>query len=377
MKEFKLKKNVKICFILIALIIIIIFIINLFKVKSYSLEYNIEDYEISENYDNNDLFYYYEIKYNNLVYSFVYEHDYLKEKKLISNVKAYENDDYTCLLIDSSYLSTYPLCSHKENLIDYHLIPEELKEEFKSYYKEEDNEETEYNNYRLYNSDNDLFIWAYKGFNYIRGKDVERIELFKKDIYDISLATRINNYILVPDYEQEYNFNKVYLINTESLEIEEWALKYDISFDSYILGTHDKSIFLVDRKNKIEYELVPHKQKMRIVGTKHKNGILYKNNKEQSISLNKLSSDNQHFVYKSFYEYSVEDNNLYLNYINSDLKIKVSNQKISSIIHSNKDKVYYLVKDTLYKYSLKDGEEKVMTYTEWQFNYNNMIFVNN
>ena len=77
MKEFKLKKNVKICFILIALIIIIVFIINLFKVKSYSLEYNIEDYEISENYDNNDLFYYYEIKYNDLVYSFVYEHDYL------------------------------------------------------------------------------------------------------------------------------------------------------------------------------------------------------------------------------------------------------------------------------------------------------------
>ena len=40
-------------------------------------------------------------------------------------------------------------------------------------------------------------------------------------------------------------------------------MKYDISFQSRIVGVNNKSIFLVDEKNKEMYEIVPHKKKIR------------------------------------------------------------------------------------------------------------------
>ena len=62
------------------------------------------------------------------------------------------------------------------------------------------------NNYDIYNGEDELYIWSYKGFNYIKDGKIKRINIFKDDIYEIPLATKINKYIVVPNYEQEHNF---------------------------------------------------------------------------------------------------------------------------------------------------------------------------
>ena len=63
MKKYRLKKSAKIVLILIliAIIALILFIISLFSSKSYSLEYNVDNYAINENYDKEEKVYYYEI----------------------------------------------------------------------------------------------------------------------------------------------------------------------------------------------------------------------------------------------------------------------------------------------------------------------------
>lgn len=375
-KKYKLKKSAIIimCLILIAAIALIILVIS--KTHSYSVEYNIEEFGISENYDRTEKLFYFEITYNNIDYNFIYNSKHIKEKKLIKNIAKYEKDDYICLQIESDYVSSNPLCSNKEGLIDYHLVPEDIKKEFNDYHETTPKDETTYENYKLYDTENKILIWSYKGFNYINNNDISFIKLFDKDIYDIPHATKINNYIVIPNYEQEYNFNEVYIIDLDSSEIDKWTLDYDISYDSYVLGINDKSIFLIDNKAKREYELVPHKKRMRIVASSNRQGVVYNNNIQEKVSMNKLISSNYTFTMKNNYKFNIQDNTLYLSYLDKEIKTKISTQEISSIVHIKEDTVYYLVDDTLYKYNIKYGETKLVTYSEWEYNNKNLIFIN-
>lgn len=378
-KKYKIKKSAIIVLVLLILIIVslIFMLISLFKTKSYSLEYNIDNYAISENYNNEGNYYYYEISNNDLKYNFLYKSSYYKEKKLIKEIKEYKDEDYLCLIVRSNYIKSYPLCSYNDSYIDYHLVSEKLQEKISDYYTKSKTIEKKYENYNIFNQDEQLLVWSYKGFNYLNKDNVEFIKIFNKDIYEIPLATKINNYILIPDYEQEYSFNKVYLLNLETIKVEEWNLKYEISFDSYILGTNDKSIYLIDKKNKKEYELVPHKKKMRIVAKSNNQATIYEKGQLSKVSLTKLINKEQTFTYKENYKYQLINNQLYLSYLDSSDLIKVSNQKIDTIISTNEDNVYYLIDDTLYKYNLKYGEVKIIQYSEWKFNYKNLIFINN
>ncbi len=377
-KKYKIKKSAIIFIILILILLtaIIAFILSLFKSKSYSLEYNIDNFDISENFDDKESFYYYEIKYDNTKYSFIYQTDYQKEKKLINNINHYQYEDYQCLTINSETISSVPLCSYKQEQVSFNIIPLEFQKKVPNNFEKIEDKDTNYKNYIIHNSSNNVLIWSYKGFNYINNDDVSFIKVFDKDIYDIPLATKINNYIMIPDYTQQYNFKSVYIINLENKKIDKWELDYEISYDSYVLGTNDKSIFIVDKKASIEYELVPHRKKMRKIAKNDENGIIYVNGEEKSITLNKLITSEESFIYKNLYHYSLENNTLYLTYLDKEDKIKISNNKVKDIVYVNKDNVYYLVEDTLYKYNIQNGEIKLITYSEWNFNYKNLIFIN-
>ena len=375
-KKYRLKKSaITILVIFIFLIALIIFL-SLTGSKSYSVEYNIFEYDISENYDKEKELYYFEITKNKLTYSFIYEKEYLKEKKIIKDIKEYSEDNYTCLTIHGSLINTYPVCSYKNNIIDYHLVPDNLKEKISDYIKIPASIEKTEKHYEIYNTEDKILVWSYKGFNYIKDGSSNLIELFKNDIYEIPLSTKINNYLFIPDYEQKYNFNKAYVMDLDTLEVEEWKLKYEISFDSYVLGTNDKSIFIIDKKNKIEYELVPSKQKMRILAKSHNQGTVYNKGNIQKEPMTKLVTKEYSFTYDKNYNFTLKDKTIYLNYLDSPIKTKISDKEITEIIYSNQDTVFYLVEDTLYRYNLKYGETKIMKYSEWSINYKNLIFIN-
>lgn len=364
-----------ICFIAILFLIIClsVFIINLFKTKSYSLEYKIRKISINENYDKHEKIYYYKITYNSLSYDFIYESNYIKERKLINGIKEYNEDNQTCLIIESKYFTVNPLCSIDNNLVDYHLISKKLYNKIEKYTKETTSTKLNLSNYEIYNTEDTKVLWNYKGINIIKGDHLETIKIFKKDFYDVPLSTLINNYFIVANYEQNYNYNSIYVIDIDTYEMSKWELDDEISFDSYILGTNDKSVYIVDKKNKKEYELVPHKQKMRTVSSS--NGIIYEDGEEKNISMDTLVSQKYSFKDKNHYNYKIIDNTLYLSITDSDIITKVSNNIVDSIVSINKDNVFYLVGTTLYRYNLTYGEVKIMSYSEWEYNNTNVIFI--
>ena len=375
-KKYKLKKGAIIFFIIIAVVLlsIIILLYNALKTKSYTLNYDLKEYSISENYDKKKGLYYFEIEYNGVKYNFINVKKYVRERKLITDVKKYEQDDYVCLLVRSEYISFNPVCSKDKTVIDYHLIPEDLIVEMKRIHYSKDIN-TSYKNYEIKNLNQPVLIWNYKGFDLLSKDKMASIKLFNKDIYNIKLAVIVKDYLFIPDYSENYNFNKAYVIDLKKLTKKEWNLDYDISFDSYILGTHEDSIFLVDKKNKTEYELVPYNRKMRIVGTSNKKGIIYNNDKETKISLTKLASEEQSFTNDQNYKFVIKDKTLYLQYVDSSIKTKISDNDVDKIVYTNNDTVYYLVKDTLYFYNLTYGEVALITYSEWEFNNDNVIFI--
>ena len=378
MKKYRIRKEVYIVLLFLILCFIVMFmLINKVKNKGYSIDYTVDNVDISENYISTDNLYYFDFNYNNIKYNLIVEKDYIKDKKLIDHINKYESEEYTCLDINSEYLDTYPLCSNKENVIDYRLVNDELKEELSSYYHYQENYTGKINNYNMYNKNNNILIWNYKGFNYIKGDKLSTINIFDKDIYEINLSVKINNYIVIANYEQKYNFNEVYVLNLDTEKVEKWKLDYDISFDSYIAGINEYSIFLVDNKNKVEYELVPHKQKMRIVGNKNKKGVIYNNGESEQLSMNKMISDKKTFIYKNNYKFEIEDNKLYMRILENKEKTLISKHDVDKIVYVEKDNVYYISKDNLYKYNLYYGETKLLNYSELEYNKTNMIFINN
>ena len=374
-KKYRLKKSAITILVIFIFLIALTIIFSIFSTKSYSTEYSIFEYDISENYDKEKKVYYFEIIRDELIYPFIYKSEYQKDRKLIKDIKEYKEDDYICLTIHSSIVNTTPLCSYKKQLIDYHLVPETIKEKISTYLKQPFQTEIKESNYEIYNTEDNLFIWAYKGFNYINNGKIKLIKFFEEDIYEIPLATKINNLLFIPDYEQKYNFNKVYIINLDTLEVDEWKLKYEISYDSYVAGTNDISIYIIDKKNKIEYELVPERKKMRILATKSQQATIYENGIARKEPMSKLVTKEQYFNYRGYYNYIVENDTLYMTHLDNTIKTKVSEQKITSLVYTYDDNAYYLVNDTLYRYNLKYGETKLMKYSEWSINYKNLIFI--
>ena len=53
----------------------------------------------------------------------------------------------------------------------------------------------------------------------------------------------------------------------------------------------------------------------------------------------------------------------------------ITNRNVSEFVYANDLNVYYISEDTLYKYNPFLGEEALLQYSEWNFNYQNMVFI--
>ena len=98
------------------------------------------------------------------------------------------------------------------------------------------------------------------------------------------------------------------------------------------------------------------------------------NGKWESISTKELNKGFK-FVYDKKYNYKVVKNKLYSYIDRNDYSTLISDLDVSYIVKQDKMDVYFLSKDTLYKYNPYDGLKKLMKYNEWNFNYKNMIYI--
>ena len=366
-KNVKLKPEIKL-YLIIALVLILLIVI--FIPKNYTKKYIIDNYQIEEKYNKKTKRYSLSIRLDDKVYEYNFENNYIG-KKLIKSIETESNDDASCIINHMKKNKNIVLCIKDNQNIDYRLISDF---DFTKYRNDRDSKYQKIDNIGVYDLMNkNYLIWNYNSFKYFEKDNNGSFKLFNDDYYNVSLATVIGNYLAIPNYESQYNFKEMILVNLKNKNKETWKLNYDVSFESYVLGTYKDSIYLVDKKNKVEYELNVKRKTMDIIGDENREGKILVNNKFENISLIKLVNNNLSFSYGYDQEFVIEGIKLFLKTNNT--KMLVSNQGVNKIIYQTNDYVYYLVKDALYYYDFTYGEVKIMDDFEWNFNSVNKIFI--
>ena len=354
-KKIKLKRRFYLlCFILTVLILLLI---RYFMPKNYLKEYKIDKYTIYERFDKNYNLYYYTLIDDNNKYESVVQKKYISSKGHINSINKIEENDEVCYILNSNKVVVEPICEKNKQQISIYLVSQNMKDKIAYKAKEYEKKEIENEKVKVKATLNhNYFLYNYKGFYWIKNNEIINIPIFNSDIYNVPLITKVDHYIFIPDYENDYYFQKVYILNTITGKVEIWQLK--------------NNIYLIDKHEKIEWELDINKKKIKKVSNQDE-GIIYQDGWVHK-TLNKLMYEENEFITSFGIDYQV-DNGIYK--IINENKILISNKKPSNIIYKNFEEIFYIVDDNLYCYSNYYGEVLLINNFEWNFNYTNMIYV--
>ena len=159
----------------------------------------------------------------------------------MEDIKITKNDNYTCLSFKAKNINLYDVCSNEEGFF----YPNNTNE-----FQKNDT----YKNIQIDSLENHKFLlWNYHEFVYLSPKKNTTISLFNKDLYKLNLIYQTKDYLLVPDYNNDYQFSKINLITFKNGKTSEIKLRYDLYFDSYFLGDYKNKVYLYDNKSELEY----------------------------------------------------------------------------------------------------------------------------
>ena len=344
-----MKKLVVLISSIIIILIIVIIIINI--PKSYQYEYKIDEYNILEKYDKENKIYTFKIKTKDESYDYAFKEDYQKKKGLIKKIKLSNN----CLDVSLKKIDSFSLCQNKDGY-------------YTKYLNDEDNtkKKSSYENIDIYNLNNHTYlIWNYNYFIGLNEKKKEKITLFDNDFLKLDVAMKYQDNLVIGDYNEEYLFDKFYVINAKKMKVDTVKINIPIYLNSYFLGEYQDSLYLFDMQAKQEYEIDLDEGLVYRI-----NPMVLVNGKWEDSSIIKLTNKEEVFTYAENFNYVLENNKLY--YKTSVNKILVSNLDIDKLIYQDGKEAYFLVKDTLYYVHLDKGIKKLLSYSEWQFNNSNI-----
>lgn len=386
-------KLIKTLIILIIIYFVISLILTYFKTETqttYTIKYEKTKLNVIETANFTTNTYNFKITANN-EFNFQIIQDYKKQEKIITEIYYY-NDEYECII---------PIFKNEEILIDmicikdnfttyYHNINDEKINKFVknlNILNDEISEETiKLDSIQIYQDNlitsHYISLTNYTGI-YKINNEFENIKIYDKDQYDHNLSIYIDKYFISPNYNQNYNFNEFLIYDITSSDTKTLKLNDNISYNSYIQGVVDNTIYLFDKENNIQYEINENKV------TKN-NEIKHYNNGIWETITTKEAKENKQFTYanetkENYYQVDEINNELYLyeninNQINvykqtnNQIKFLFQTESIENINYIN-NYLYFSCKDTIYIYSEKFGIKPILKYSELDFNKNIKLYI--
>lgn len=354
------------------ILIFLLFLIFLFSAKNYQKEYEKDNIKVTESYNKTNKAYYFTFTYKDIKLDYLLDINYRHHRNLIDEVKILEEEDSNnfCLIPSGKKLDISPLCYENDQIVHYTNLTSKLKDEISNLYPTKEKRISSYNDIEIYNNDYTYLIWSYNGFYYLNSKENKKIEIFDKELYTINLVGYTNKYLVIADYDSNYTFTNLYTINFKNGNLKKHEINHNIYFDSLFLGYEKNKLYIVDNKESLMYEFNAKNGKFDKVKSK-----VLKNGTWQNVSIKSLINKNEKFEYPTNYNYTFDNDKIYLQYKGSDIKTLIG-ENIKYIVKTDKENIFYLKGDTLYHFTPLKGEEKLLTYSEWNFNYENMIYIN-
>lgn len=377
----------------LSIFIIIYLVLNwiiYFLDDGHNINYNIGNFSVNEILDKDG--YFFILKGENSHLNFKMSHNYNKEEKVLTKLYNKNFSGNNCFLpvFKGGKILTDVLCLKDDILyLGSSLNNLEIDNYFKKYgynpkdYDDNGEKITVSPTITLYknnlSSDNYLALESYTGLTLFNSKDAS-IRLFDKDVYKKPISIFTDKYYLCADYNSEFSFKNLFLVNIVNGEKKSIRSYDDISFDSYIMGVVEEKVYLFDKENKKQYSIDIKNEDVEMIGDK--DNIRFYDGKWVTISLNEALSEKKFFnksnikgydkvdeVFGIYYLYkkSGDDYLVYMMDRRDDIKTFIfKTSKLSDIIYL-KDKVYF--KDgNDYCYYSKDGIRRVITDTEFEFN---------
>ncbi len=406
-----MKKKFALLFTLFILYMVLNLIFNFSK--KYSADYNIfsddEKFVISEQYNiavkKN---YFLTITHNDIVYSYQFGNKYFG-KKIVKDIKYYKDDNMECIL---------PIFKNSELIFD--ITCQDYNSDFQVYYhnisKKDNKIEQLYDGYDnskfLDNNDNyntinlfDIYVdnigknkfsvETYKGIININ-KSVKEVNIFKKDIYNKEIHAYTDNYYIVANYNDVYEFNKFFVVNLSNNSVNELSFNFKISFDSYIQGIDGDYIYLLDTENKKQYKIDCKSMSITEIGSLNKGVRVYKNGVWSDTSFNNVLENNEGFDFKNNTTYVNDNiiidkqNNYLYKYVKYNDRYNVYKSNLitpnirlylfytnnyNKIIYKDGN-VYFQNDDIIWLYNEFSGLKKIIQSNELLFNENILFHAN-
>lgn len=409
--------NEKIKKYFLILIIIIIFLIIVVN-KNHKIIYKIKDKDISfqvteeyiKKYKTSKNIYHVIIENQKTKFSYQLQHKFKYKKKIIKQIKYYKDKDYKCIIpiFENNKILTDIVCKKENKYYNYSdLIGEnkfldnyvkKIKQYKKNKFKDIKKKQVEKQNVVVYKNISlirkPIIVDNYKGIFIIDNNQIKTINLFKKDIYKTRNKTLNGKYYLIADYNKKYEFHEIYRIDIDSGKINKITSNTPISFNSYIQGNKNGITYLLDKSNKIQYQINPKESK---ISSKSNNLEVFDLNKWKEMNIYQASKKEIYFNYYTtkntsyikidqvgdkkygyYYYYQKKNDNYYVyrsSQINkSDKKYLFQINDTNRIVYIN-DQVYYIDDNKLKMYSDLTGIKTILQNNEFRFNENLKFYI--
>ena len=263
-------------FIMFALYILVQLAYN-YLIKGYEIDYEINGYNVHERYiartSGEKDSYYIEVKDGNDTFYLNTYKNFGKQKEIVTNVNIIKGKSYKCAYFNLKNNVKVNITCIKDNITyNYNDIKgkdSSLDNQIKSLdydiNKFTDTAEEVKRVVGIYVSQSNLVNGHFMGLSSYRGvylinnysdvKFLYEVDLFENDKTNQSISTFVSHYYLVADYDQEYSFDKFYLVDITFGDKSEIKYHSKISFDSYIMGVIGNKVYLLDCDNKKQYEI--------------------------------------------------------------------------------------------------------------------------
>ena len=347
--------------LIIPVLVIVIVLVN--KDKDYEIEYESNGLKITEKfYDALDM-YYLSAKYESGTYEIAIESNYVG-KNLVNNVEIVSDDEISCVFYKSEKLNTYPICRKDDASLLYSTLGLDVLDDFKL----EDIAKTEkkYNKIKVQSlNDEHILIWNHFGYYSISKDGFDEIKLFDDEIYQDTYSFQVDNYILIPDYDQKHEFDKFYVINLNTNKVHAIKLEDKLSYNYYFMGSHDDLGYIFDRKNSKEYSIDPKDKEVSLI-SENGYGKIW-SNKWEEISLVKLKNSEYRFQDDKIFDFHIENNKLFCKLYKGREDILIT-EKADDVIYTNSGQVFYTYNGKLYTASPYIKPHLILEYSEITFN---------
>ena len=237
----------------------------------------------------------------------------------------------------------------------------------------------------------------YKGvylINYATGGKLKEVDLFTKDVYKRPLSIFFKKYYVVADYNKDYRFDTFYVVDITNSKVKELKIGKEVSFDGYIQGIENNSIYFFDKTYKTQYEINIKTGKIIEVGNE-KTGIKMLtdgswdripaiNAVNQTLVFNNKNSETSTYAkqdkvgidsgYYYLYKKNINGFEAYRTNIQNDTqKMYLFNTDDINRIVYNKEYVYYIKNGCINYYSDNIGNRNLVCYNELNYN-DSLIF---